>query len=272
MTRTLCVCADDYGMTDGISSGILRLARARRIGAISCITTGVSWKHAAKRLSGVPDSIDIGLHLNLTEGRPVSTALAAHWREMPRLSTLIVRAHLGMLPRAELRDELKAQVLRFVNGVGRAPRFIDGHQHVHHLPGIRDILLEVAAGMRPAPALRNTGRLLGPGFASKRWLIEKTGGRALQTQLLAHGFAHNPALLGSYDFVQQDYRSLVQQWLAELPPEGGLLFCHPGEHDAANGGIHDAIAASRMRELAYLQSAEFDVDLAEADVRLGHVW
>ena len=62
-------------------------------------------------------------------------------------------------------------------------------------------------------------------------------------------------------------------WLAELPPEGGLLFCHPGEgRPGAADEPPDAIRAARAREFAYLDSAEFIADLREADVVLGRVW
>jgi len=74
--------------------------------------------------------------------------------------------------------------------------------------------------VQPLPALRNTGRVLGPGFALKRWMIEHTGGRALARELAQRVIAHNPALLGAYDFADPDYASLMRRWLAELPPEG----------------------------------------------------
>ena len=97
-----------------------------------------------------------------------------------------------------------------------------------------------------------------------------TGGRALAAELRQRAIAHNPALLGAYDFVEADYRLLMRAWLGELPPEGGLLFCHPGMH--RDGDPPDAIGAARERELAYLASDAFDADLADARVRLGRVW
>ena len=124
--------------------------------------------------------------------------------------------------------------------------------------------------MQPLPAVRSTGRVLGPGFGLKRWLIERTGGRTLERQLTQRVLAHNPALLGAYDFVDPDYRALMQRWLVELPAQGGLLFCHPG--DTAAAGSRDPIAAARVRELAYLGSPEFAADLVAANVRLGAVW
>ena len=268
--RTLGLCADDFGLAPGISAGIARLAQAQRLTAVSCITNSPHWEASAPLLATLPASVDTGLHINLTEGRPLSARLGKLWPRLPALPILIVRAHLGLLPRAELRSEVHAQLAAFRAATGVAPRYIDGHQHVHHLPVLRSIILDMVEHVQPLPALRNTGRVLGPGSAIKRWLIENTGGRALARELAQRVLLHNPALLGAYDFVDPDYRALMQGWLAELPREGGLVLCHPG--DKAAGDPPDAIAAARVRELAYLGSDAFAQDLAAAKVKLGRVW
>ena len=271
MSRTLGLCADDFGLAPGISAGIARLARARRLTAISCITNSPHWVTAAQLLQGLPDSVDVGLHLNFTEGLPLSSRLARRWPRLPSLPRLIVQAHLGLLPSRRMRNEVHAQLSAFSRDrLGKPPNFIDGHQHVHHLPGLRDVILDMVEHVQPLPAVRSTGRVLGPGFALKRWLIERTGGRALVEALDQRVLPPNPALLGVYDFNDPDYRGLMQRWLAELPAEGGLLFCHPGERAA--GDPPDAIGAARLRELAYLGSDAFTQDLAAADVVLGRVW
>ena len=270
MTRVLAVCADDFGLAPGISAGIARLARAQRLSAIACITNSAHWKASAEQLKDLPDSVDIGLHLNFTEGRPMSARLARRWPVMPALPRLIVQAHLRLLPISQVRNEVHAQLAAFNRALGRPPAFIDGHQHVHHLPGLRRIILDMVEHVQPIPAVRSTGRLLGPGAGFKRSVIERTGGRALAAELVQRVIPHNRTLLGAYDFVEPDYAALMRGWLAALPPEGGLLFCHPGEH--RDGDPPDGIRAARERELAYLGSAAFDADLAAANVRLGRVW
>lgn len=270
MTRTLALCADDFGGSVAASNGIAQLAQARRLTAVSCITNLPHWDGLAPLLAGLPDTVDLGLHLNFTEGRPLSARLARHWPRPPGLARLVVQAHLGLLPRAAIRREIHQQLGAFIHAIGRPPAFIDGLQHVHHLPGVREIVLDMAEHLQPLPAVRSTGRVLGPGFALRRAWIEQTGGRALARDLDSRLIAHNPALLGCHDFKTRDYRGLMQGWLAALPPEGGLLVCHPGE--APPSPTADPIAAAREREFAYLESAAFDADLAAADVRLGRVW
>jgi hypothetical protein len=123
------------------------------------------------------------------------------------------------------------------------------------------------ARLAPGTWVRNTGRVLGPGFAVKRTLIEGTGGAALWRALERRGVAHNPALTGVYDFEHADYRRLLRRWLARVPVEGALMFCHPGARDATASS--DPIGPARVRELAYLRSAAFGADLAAAEVALG---
>lgn len=265
--RTLGVCADDFGIVPEVSAAIAGLAARQRLTAISCLVNGAHWPSAAKLLQALPAAVERGLHLNLTEGVPLSPGLSARWPKFGALGPLIVRAHLGALPRDLLRREFEAQLAAFVDAVGTPPAFIDGHQHIHHLPLLRELVLGLAGSLQPAPAVRSTARLLGPGDSVKRRIIEGTGGRALGRALRRRGIARNPALLGAYDFVDPNYRALMQRWLVQVPREGALLFCHPGRATPS-----DPIAAARERELAYLGSADFIDDLAAANVVLGSVW
>jgi chitin disaccharide deacetylase len=265
----VALCADDFGLAPGISQGIADLAARGRLNAISCIVTGDGWEGDAACLADLPAGVQRGLHFNLTEGPPMSPALRRLWPRFPALPRLMARAALGRLPQHALGDEWRAQWQAFVTATGRAPEFVDGHQHVHHLPGVRDTVLDAAAAA--GVAVRNTGRLSGPGFGFKRQVIERSGGRTLLRGLQQRGIAHNAVLAGIYDFAPQpDYRALMQAWLAALPREGGLLMCHPAL--AMNGADDDPIAAARCREAAYLGSGAFADDLAAAGFSLGPVW
>jgi predicted glycoside hydrolase/deacetylase ChbG (UPF0249 family) len=263
MSKRLALCADDYGLSLPISRGIEQLAAAARLTDVSCIVNTDTWPVVARRIDA--RHTRLGLHLNLTEGRPMSPALAALWPAFPPLPQLIVLAHARRLPQQALWAEFVAQLAAFEQGARRAPAHVDGHQHVHHLPQLRELLLELLRA-RPGMKARHTGRVQGPGFAVKRLLIEGTGGRALGRQLEAQQRAQNTRLVGVYDFRVGDYRRHMQRWLAALPAEGALLMCHPGE--AGGPDDLDPIAAARVQELAYLASDAFTEDLAAAGVVL----
>ena len=264
--KTLALCADDYGQSAAVNAGVLRLCEARRLTAVSCLANGPAWRTGAAALVRLGDpsagAPGLGLHFNLTEGEPLSPALRRVWPRLPSLPSLIALAHLGRLPLDAVGEELNAQLQAFEQATGRAPSHLDGHQHVHHLPGVRGQVLALLPH-RPGLRVRDTGRVRGAGHALKRLLIEGTGGRALSAALRACTRQANTELRGVYDFRRADYRGLMQRWLADLPAEGALIFCHPGE--AAPG---DAIAAARVRELVYLGSPAFAEDLAAAGASL----
>jgi predicted glycoside hydrolase/deacetylase ChbG (UPF0249 family) len=266
--RTIGVCADDFGLGTEIGSAILELAWAQRLTAVSCLVNGPAWRKQAHLLLPLPRTLQRGLHFNLTEGRPLSAALRTVWPVLPPLPRLLRDAMLHRLPLAAIGAEWRAQWQALVDATGRTPDFVDGHQHVHHLPGVREIVLAGVAASDAPVAVRCTGRVAGPGSAVKRYLIEATGGWALQRQLERRGVPHNAVLLGAYDFRDTDYRSLMRRWLRAAPQHGALLFCHPG----AGRPVGDPIAAAREREAAYLASEAFPADLAEAGVSLGPAW
>ena len=271
MNRVLALCADDYGLTPSIDRGIRSLAANWRLSEISCLVNGAGWPATARDLVALAPvrqgRVRTGLHFNLSEGRPISPDLARLWPQLPSLQNLIVMAHLHRLPVDALRAELKAQLAAFEQARGKAPNHLDGHQHVHHLPQVRDLVLD-QLGTRADIKVRHTGRVQGPGYAVKRLLIEGTGGSALGRQLDARRLAANTHLFGVYDFNEPDYRGLMQRWLAALPERGGLIFCHPGEAGSGPEGRPDPIAKARVRELAYLGSEDFAADLKAAEVRL----
>jgi predicted glycoside hydrolase/deacetylase ChbG (UPF0249 family) len=161
-----------------------------------------------------------------------------------------------------------AQFTAFEQASGRAPYHLDGHQHVHHLPGVRDLVLAQVAARRGL-RVRDTGCVRGTGHALKRWLIEATGGQRLRAALLRQGWQANTQLLGVYGFSGTGYRQLMQQWLKALPARGALIFCHPGTPDQGADAQADPITTARVRELAYLDSDDFMQDLVDAGVSLG---
>lgn len=269
MAAELLLCADDYGLRAGVDAAIGDLVARGRLGAFSCLTNLPRWRAAAAALPALGREAMAGLHLNLTEGAPVSAELARAWPALPRLSALLAAAHLRRLPRAAIAAEIDAQWRAFEQAAGAAPAFVDGHQHVHHLPGVREIVVERAR--RAGIPLRSTAQVKGPGEAFKRFVIERSGGRALARLARARGVASNTVLLGAYGF-EGDYRARMRGWLAHATAGGALLFCHPGRRDSDADALPDPIAAARGREYAYLASDAFTDDLAGAGIRLSRRW
>ena len=92
----IILCADDYGISGGVSRGILELCEAGRLSATSAMVTFERWQQDAARLGPIRATTALGLHLNLTLGRPLlDQAGATHLDQEGRLlpiGTLIRRA------------------------------------------------------------------------------------------------------------------------------------------------------------------------------------
>ena len=72
MIRRLIVNADDFGLTSGVSEGILA---AHRHGIVTSTTVLVTSSIGSDHLARARDSeLGIGLHVNLTLGRPLTSA------------------------------------------------------------------------------------------------------------------------------------------------------------------------------------------------------
>ncbi|KAM9329075.1 carbohydrate deacetylase [Gastrophryne carolinensis] len=138
----LVVTGDDFGYCPRRDLGIVESFQAGAISNVSLLVNGSSASSAVELARRY--NIPLGLHANLSEGIPVC-------EELQHNSTLInargvfhgkmgIRRALaqGLLSMAEVRQEMCAQVARFRKLTGQNPQHMDGHQHVHVLPRIRE--------------------------------------------------------------------------------------------------------------------------------------
>jgi hypothetical protein len=171
-------------------------------------------------------------------------------------------ALLRRLDRAALAREVEAQLAAFAQGFGRPPDFVDGHQHVHIFPQIRDVVLEAAQRLAPGAWVRqcvSAGPLRGRVNDPKGLLIDALS-RAVRRRARKLGIKTNPAFAGTYTYrPDADFARLFPGFLAGLP-EGGLIMCHPGQVDDELKRL-DPLTAVREREYAYLSSPAFSAAL-----------
>lgn len=262
--KSLILCADDYGQNQSISQAIITLLKKNRLSATSCMTTTAHWPDAAKNLLPFQATTDIGLHFNLTEGQPLSPALQRSHGFLP-LHRLLLRAYTRRLQMQAIEAELHAQLDCFVAHMQQLPRFIDGHQHVHQLPMVRECILKMYAQRLQGRGiyLRCTVR---PYYGSsfKNLVLQLLGARQLKKKLIEEGIPHNASFSGIYDFNQADrYAEWFPKFLRESQSQG-IIMCHPGFAEQG-----DPIAKVRFHEFAYLDSEQFLQDCQRAHVQLG---
>lgn len=250
----LIIHADDYGLTAGVSEGILE-AHARGV----VTSTSVLITHATPRellWLRSEGSLDPGLHCNLTAGAPVRPLSDLPHLISDRGTFAVARvqapgaAHpsfdFSAVPETELRHELTGQ-LEAAHAAGLMLTHLDSHHHIHRDPRLFGILLDLAAahglGLRTLDAeqrqqchvrgVPTTGAFLGGWFGAERVTLEH--------------------LLGELEAV----------------PQGGAgeLMCHPGRNAEpleALSGYH----APREMELAVLKAPETKAALRERGLRL----
>jgi len=248
----LVVCADDFAMSAGVSRAIVKLARAGKLNAISCMAIAPRWPDDATLLTDLPETVAVGLHLVLTDETPLTAMprLAPGGR-LPSADRLSRMAMLRRLPREEIAAEVRAQFARFEQAMGRPPSFVDGHQHTHLLPGVRGIIIAETARRAPAAWLRScedrVGRILRRPFRLKA-LVNAFQSSGFARVAARAGLRTNDSFSGLYDF-KAPYAELFPQFVTN----GGnfhLVICHPGDGESDG----DPIAPARQREAAALRS------------------
>lgn len=246
----LILCADDFAFSEAVSETIAGLARAGRLNATCCMTLMPGWRHDSALLRDLPAHVQVGLHLVLTGEQPLTPMpqLAPDGR-LPSIHRLQKLAASRRLPLDEVAHELTAQFEAFTAALGRAPDFVDGHQHVHVLPGIRAIVLALAAARAPGCWLRNCDdrlrAMLARPFAGKA-LASAWRSRGIAAEAAALGLGTNDGFAGHYAF-RGDYARIFPRFL-HRPGDTHLVMCHPGAGLRAG----DDIAEARIAEAAAL--------------------
>jgi chitin disaccharide deacetylase len=274
---SFCLCADDFALSPGVSRGILEALGAGRLSAASVMTTRPSWPKGARELRPFKAQADIGLHLNLTLGRPLGSmpAFAASGR-LPEIRQLVKAARKKELPEGEIAREISRQLDSFYEHFGTAPAFVDGHQHVQILPQIRSFLFACLErrGLsgkvwvrtsfdRPSAILRRgieVAKALGIA-----WLAQ-----GFAREAAARGFLTNDGFAGFSTFDPgQDYAADFALYL-RAPGRRHLIMCHPGYCDEELVAA-DPVTLSRERELSFLLSPAFTDMLDRKGARLARL-
>jgi chitin disaccharide deacetylase len=178
-------------------------------------------------------------------------------------------ALFGRLDVEIIQAELMVQLAAFHDMFGRAPDFVDGHQHVQLYPRVRDGFLAAVKEKAPNAWVRQARRNqpLGQRLGSPKALFLDHLSTQFRRRALRAGIAINPAFSGAYDYSRNgDYGALMREFLDGLP-EGGVVMCHPGFVDEILVSL-DPLTATRETEYAYLAGEDFPRLLAANKVTL----
>jgi predicted glycoside hydrolase/deacetylase ChbG (UPF0249 family) len=274
--RRIWMCADDYGLSPGVNRAICDLIARGRLNATSVMVVGpaigrdeVDALNAA--MTNRPHCA-IGLHATLTAP---FCPLTMHFRPLDGGLFLPVPKTLraSLLRRLDpvmIGAELTAQIAAFAALFGRAPDYVDGHQHVQLFPQLRDAFLSSVKAAAPDAWVRQCGRRrpLAKRIDMPKALLLDVLSVQFRRRASRAGIAFNPGFAGAYDFSQKAHFGDLMQGFFDDLPEGGVVMCHPGFVDEILIGL-DPLTHQREREYAFLASDDFLSLLAANKVALG---
>jgi chitin disaccharide deacetylase len=272
--RRIWLCADDYGISNSVNAAIRDLVLQGRLNATSVMVVTPTFKRSEALslaiLNAGTQRVAIGLHLTLTAPfKPLSSGYGPLHKEtfLPLKATLRA-AMLRMLRPEKIAVEVAAQIKAFETAFGRLPDFVDGHQHVHLFPQIRDAVLNVIKDQTPHAWVRQCGRLPAKARAGDRkaWLLDQFS-RTFRKRAKKLGIRVNPAFAGTYDFdAKPDFATLFPTFLEGLP-DGSVVMCHPGHVDEELQRL-DPLTTLREVEYRYLAEDAFPGVLAAKGITL----
>jgi predicted glycoside hydrolase/deacetylase ChbG (UPF0249 family) len=270
----LILCADDFAQTAAIDQAIILLIKQKRLSAASCMTLSPRWQQAAKLITpSMRKQAAIGLHLDFT-----------HFGNAYSHPKLILLSSLRLLPKKEIEASITLQLDLFEAELGTKPDYVDGHQHVHQLPQIRDALIRIMQQRygKNMPWLRVAKPPLSEGI--KGLIIRLLGASALRRKALTANISCTEDLLGVYAFDGDEaaYKARFVQWLKEgqalKTKTVPLLMCHPslGQDCLEPNGIdldnlklkEDAIYPARVNEFKVFNSDFMRQTLNDFEVEL----
>lgn len=272
--RRIVLCADDYGISHAVNAAIRDLVLRGRLNATSVMVLTPTFDRAEAQaltiLNAGSRRVEIGLHFTLTAPfRPLSADYAPlHGAAFLSLGRTLQSALLRKLQPGRIAREVEAQLKAFEAAFGRPPDFIDGHQHVHLFPQVRDAVLSLAKDRAPHAWLRQCGTPPGKArLGDRKAQLLNILSRGFRKRAARLGLKVNPAFAGTYDFTAKaDFAALFPRFLDGLP-DGGVVMCHPGHVDAELQRL-DPLTTLREAEYRYLAGPDFPDLLAAKGVTL----
>jgi chitin disaccharide deacetylase len=283
--KNLIVNADDLGWTDGVNRGIVEAFQHGIVTSASLLANGAAFAGAVDAARSTP-ALGVGVHLNLSDGPPVAdretvTSLLNDGGELASgpESLLLKRVRRGLLL-AEVENEWDAQIQK-VCDAGIAPTHLDGHKHVHMLPGLFEIALRLAkrhgiGAIRVSLEASSLRKALSSGSKRHPGVIMKQGVQARGLKLLARDARDHAEHAG---ISTSDYfcgiahtgeltREGLEQLMKSLPDGTTELVCHPGYADAALQKSPTRLQGSRQTELQILTDTGIRNLVASLGIRL----
>jgi predicted glycoside hydrolase/deacetylase ChbG (UPF0249 family) len=279
----LIINADDFGMTHPVNEAIIDLIHHKRISSAS-VMANMPFAKEAKNLTSFSD-ISIGLHINFTQGKPVSEAsmissIVDKDGNFLSKSDLLEKIKQKKVTYDHIKTELFAQYDQLSQIVGNCISHFDSHQGSTRIQMVYDALLELSKEKALKPAIR---------VHSKYYLLSSVDKpKVIKPNILnTHNFNVRRVLAEYY------FRKKRNNWRRTFRTPDGMLFnlnnnalsilsdlsklktrikdngiyeisCHPA---TSTDGLNDTVMTDiRNKEYNLLKSNEFGESLKFFDL------
>jgi chitin disaccharide deacetylase len=227
----LIVNADDYGYFRCVSKGILKSATD---GVVTATGVFANTNHFGEHAAWLRDcdALDAGVHLNLTDGTPLTSDLQKmllRWSgRFPRKFAMAKAILSGAIKVDAVQREWRAQIERCLEH-GLKLSFLNSHEHMHMLPSLFPVAKALARDYDIRHIRFPKSRLAGS--MSRGSLFRSAVIKVLETVNRRHmntSTAHFLGLEASGKLDMQYLQETVSRLRAGRIYE---LMCHPGDFD-----------------------------------------
>jgi chitin disaccharide deacetylase len=283
--KNLIVNADDLGWTEGVNRGIADAHRRGLVTSTSLLANGRAFESGLEVHRNHPE-LGVGVHLNLSDGPPMAPVASVRGLVNKAgdleggAESLLLRIAARNLSVEEVEREWDAQIAK-IKGAGISPTHLDGHKHVHMLPGLFQVALRLArkhgiGAIRIAHEESRLRSVLSSGGELNTSVMLKQGIQARGLKLLTRDARE---MAGRAGISSTDYfcgiaqtgvltREGVERLLETLPEGTTELMCHPGYVDDELRQSRTRLQGSRQTELGILTDTSVRKIVATRGIRL----
>jgi len=261
--KRLIVNADDLGLSAAANRGIFDAHTRGIVTAATCLVTLEGFEDAVARAAD-HDDLDLGLHVNLTWGRPACDGAVPHLAPRGRFRGkrgLALALATRRIPRTEIVEEITAQIAAFTQRVGAPPSHVDVHQHFHAFDRVWDALVgcarQAAIPWVRFPAERTDGGGVGIRWIARRFARRDRPRTPPNTTDHFRGLSYPGRLDGP----------ALDRLLESIPDGLTELMVHPGDRESP-GPHPDRLAPTRALERDALTSPNARKSLEAAGIEL----
>tara|TARA_Y100000992_G_scaffold215645_1_gene148795 strand:- start:48 stop:863 length:816 start_codon:yes stop_codon:yes gene_type:complete len=261
--KKVCICADDFGLSDSISEGVIDLAKKKRIQAVSCIVNKKPFLKYYKKLIKYRKNLDIGLHINLTENeKGVNLRFNNLYNTLKSLFLIIFKKKL-------IKKEIVIQIRKFEKYFKFKPNHIDGHHHIHQYPIIRSLIVNCVKNFDPF--IRQSGdkffNILSRKISILKAIIISFFCNKLKCILKKNNLKYNKSFSGIYNFkINKNYKSNFYKFLKKISNQH-ILMCHPAKKKF-NDNYKDTILEARFKEYFFYNGRDFNKIIKNEKIKL----